>query len=72
MTTLHLPPNITPAAPEGICPNCFATWRARKPRPEALHCHHRNAVARLVLGGWKITHGVGRIALKALQKEGVL
>lgn len=43
-----------PARPEGLCPNCVAAWRARRPRPAAMHCWHAGLVAWPIPGGWHV------------------
>lgn len=39
--------------PDHVCPNCFATWKAAKPRPSAIYCHHAKVVAWRVEGAWR-------------------
>jgi len=58
--------------PPGICGNCFATWKARRPQPAAVYCHHQGVVARPTdSAGWEIEPAKGRAALERLRQEGV-
>jgi hypothetical protein len=59
--------------PTGICANCWVTWRARRPRPQALFCHHKRTVARQTAdGSWKVLEGVGFSDLAELRAAGLL
>jgi hypothetical protein len=58
--------------PAGICPNCYATWRARRPRPTAVYCHHLGNAARPTVNGWQILESISARDLAALRAEGLL
>ncbi|MHB8811694.1 MAG: hypothetical protein ACYDAE_00325 [Steroidobacteraceae bacterium] len=57
--------------PDGICPNCFATWTARRPRPPAAWCWHSATVAWPAGDGWRIESAKGRAMLERLRAEGI-
>jgi hypothetical protein len=58
--------------PEGVCANCFATWRARRPRPPALYCWHYGVVARPRSDGWELLEDVSDGELAGMRAEGLL
>jgi hypothetical protein len=59
------------APPEGVCGNCVATWRAAKPQPAAVYCHHRHTLAWPTLKGWRIDRTTDA-AVKRLRAGGYL
>jgi hypothetical protein len=59
---------VTPARPEGVCPNCFAAWQARRPRPTAVHCWHGRTVAWPKADGWHIEPALDSV-LRRLRVE---
>lgn len=67
---------MTPSArsirPDAICPNCWAVWRAGKPRTLSVRCWHQGAVARPKADGWQIVENVGDLTLRRLRAEGEL
>ncbi|MFZ0549802.1 MAG: hypothetical protein WAM21_03235 [Steroidobacteraceae bacterium] len=59
--------------PPSVCGNCWATWRARKPRPAAIFCHHKDSAARQRPGGdWQVLEHVGESDLAELRAKGLL
>jgi hypothetical protein len=56
------------APPNGICANCFRTWRAAKPQPKFVYCHHNRAAAKPMLGGWVTVEDVDRHEILAAQR----
>jgi hypothetical protein len=60
-TTETLPP------PSSICPNCYATFRASRPRPAFCWCWHNSSVARQRRdGSWLTLANVTEDELQAL------
>ena len=55
--------------PPGICRNCFATWRARRPRPPAVFCHHFGNAAEVGADGWTVIEAIGARELGRLRRE---
>lgn len=62
----------TQSRPDEICGNCFAVWRAQKPRPLAVRCWHKDMVARPTPNGWKIMKHPSDRDLTAMREEGLL
>ncbi|MHB8816252.1 MAG: hypothetical protein ACYDAE_23715 [Steroidobacteraceae bacterium] len=58
---------VSQRRPAGICANCWVTWRARRPRPQAVFCHHFGNAARETPKGWKVLEGVNDGELAALR-----
>jgi hypothetical protein len=65
-------PALDQQRPALICPNCWATWRAAKPRPSGLWCFHSRVAARPRGDGWEIVEHVSDRELKQLRADGVL
>jgi hypothetical protein len=55
--------------PKGICINCFRNYRATKPQPEVVYCHHNRVAARQMLGDWVTVENVDRASVMALRRE---
>ena len=62
----------TSERPDGICANCYAVWRAARPRPAVIRCWHMDAIARPTATGWKVMLCPTRATLTELRKEGLL
>ena len=62
----------TSQRPRGICQNCWAVFRAARPRPEAIYCHHRDVIARRTPSGWKTAEEAGRDDAAFLRARGLL
>ncbi len=58
--------------PIGICHNCWVTWRARRPRPPGVYCHHFGNAARFKDGRWKTLESVSDRDLAELRKADLL
>ena len=58
--------------PVGVCPNCFSIWRAAKPRPAAVFCHHYGNAARLEPDGWRVFEAIGAETLAKMRRAGEL
>jgi hypothetical protein len=72
---LEVAMSVIPASqrrPAGICANCWVTWRARRPRPQAVFCHHFGNTARETPKGWKTLEGVSAADVAALRAGGLL
>ena len=57
--------------PDHVCPNCFATWRAAKPRPAAIYCCHARIVASRTQATWRTEPATDSL-LERLRAEGAL
>lgn len=58
--------------PECVCPNCFVTWRARRPRPPAVFCWHNRSAARLRADGWQVIKHPSDSELAEMRAAGLL
>lgn len=58
--------------PDCICANCFAAWRATRPKPPAVYCWHRGNAARLRAEGWQILEHISTSDLAELRAGGLL
>jgi hypothetical protein len=58
--------------PAGICANCYAVYRAKRPRPQALYCWHLGAAARQTPKGWLVLEAVGDHELAEMRAKGML
>jgi hypothetical protein len=58
--------------PPDVCINCFATWRARRPRAPAVYCWHYGVVARPRSDGWQLLEDVSDGELAGMRAQGVL
>jgi hypothetical protein len=55
------------ARPDGVCGNCWAVWRAAKPRPPGVYCWHLQTAATLAATGWRVLDDVDRDSAAALR-----
>lgn len=64
-------PGAAAPAPERVCANCLATWRAAKPQPAAVYCHHMHRIAWPTVAGWRVEMATDS-ALRNLRMAGAL
>jgi hypothetical protein len=56
-----------------ICRSCWMTWRARRPQPIAVYCHHLGGAARRTYSGrLEVNECVSAYALATLRASDAL
>ena len=59
--------------PACVCRPCWTAWRARRPQPAAVFCHHDGGAARVTASGrLQINECISEYALAALRASGAL
>lgn len=58
--------------PTGVCRNCYVVWRAKRPRPQVVYCHHTGNAARETANGWRTLEAVSAAALTEMREKGLL